>query len=378
MPAGRPRLLHVSQPTTAGVARVVAELARAQLDAGHDVHVACPPGGVLADELRAAGVPVHLWAAERSPGPGTAGELRRLRRVLRHVQPDVVHLHSAKAGLAGRLLLRGSLPTVFQPHAWSFDAATGPVRTATLAWERTATRWTSLLVCVSEQERERGHQQGVRVARTVVVPNGVDLGRLAPADEGERRAARTELALPESRPLVVCPGRLTRQKGQDVLLAAWPSVTQELPDAQLVLVGGGPDAEPLRATASRLRGVTLAGESADVGRWLAAADVVAVPSRWEGMALVPLEAMARARSVVASDVTGMRESLPAAAGALVPSEDPQALARALVARLAHVVDADSEGLAGRQHVEHCHDQRETTARLTHAALALAGDATGRR
>lgn len=361
------RLLHVAQPTDGGVARCVADLAAAQLAEGVDVHVACPGGGVLEDELRRRGVPVHRWQASRNPGLGTAGEVRRLRAVVRTVAPELVHLHSAKAGLVGRLLLHGSLPTVFQPHAWSFEAVTGTVRRATLSWERAATRWTSLLVCVSDAERRRGVEAGVAVQRTAVVPNGVDLQALPAATPKDRAAARHELGLPDG-PLAVCVGRLARQKGQDVLLAAWPEVRAAVPTAGLALVGDGPEGDALRAAGSP--GVTLAGASAAVGSWLAAADVVVVPSRWEGMALVPLEAMARARSLVASDVTGMREAVPEGAGALVPPEDPRALAQALVVRLGGQVDADAEGRAGRAHVERAHDVRSTTARVTAAALSL--------
>ncbi len=368
------RLLHVTQPTTAGVARCVADLALSQQAAGIAVAVACPRDDWLGDELRAAGVPVHPWEARRAPGPGTAGEIVRLRSVLREVRPDVVHLHSAKAGLVGRLLLRGRVPTAFSPHAWSFDATTGPVRTATLGWERAAVRWTSLLVCVSEAERRHGEDCGISVPRTVVVANGVDLVRLPLAGAKERRAARAGLGLDPGRPLAVCPGRLARQKGQDVLLAAWPTVLAAVPDAELALVGAGPDEALLRANAPPQ--VLFTGESGEVDAWLAAADVVVVPSRWEGMALVPLEAMARGRSIVASDVTGMRESLPDSAGALVPAEDPATLAHAVAARLGGEIDPDAEGRAGRAHVERAHDLRRSTAQITAACRALAG--TGAR
>ena len=91
---------------------------------------------------------------------------------------------------------------------------------------------------------------------------------------------------------MVCLGRLSTQKGQDVLLRAWPSV--QVPGAQAVLVGDGPEEEALRELAAGDATVRFAGgvPRAEAVRFLAAADVVVVPSRWEGMALVPLEAMA--------------------------------------------------------------------------------------
>ncbi|NEC37949.1 glycosyltransferase, partial [Streptomyces rubrogriseus] len=86
----RPRVLHLTQPVDGGVARVVADLTRAQLAAGLPVVVACPAGG-LADRLRALGADVRHWPSTRSPGPALAEEVRRLVRVVEDVRPDLVH-----------------------------------------------------------------------------------------------------------------------------------------------------------------------------------------------------------------------------------------------------------------------------------------------
>ncbi|WP_143642376.1 glycosyltransferase, partial [Streptomyces viridochromogenes] len=143
-----PHILHVAQPVEGGVARVVADLAAAQLAAGWRVTVAAPPGGTLTDTLTALGCAVRRWEATRAPGPRLPGEVRRLARLVREVRPDLVHAHSAKAGLAARLAVRGALPTVFQPHAWSFEAAGPVVNRVALGWERWGARWAARVVCV--------------------------------------------------------------------------------------------------------------------------------------------------------------------------------------------------------------------------------------
>jgi glycosyltransferase involved in cell wall biosynthesis len=357
------RVLHLSQPTTEGVARVVADLVRDQLERGFHVTVACPPDGGLAETVRSLGAQWSSWPATRSPGPSALGESLRVRRLVRAADPDVVHLHSAKAGLAGRLALRGSRPTVFAPHAWSFEAVRGPVRTATRTWERVAVRWTDLLVCVSRAEQDVGERAGVRVTPTVVVPNGIDVERWSPASADERARARAELDEPAG-PLAVCVGRLARQKGQDLLLDAWPAVRAAVPGARLALVGEGPELAALQERS--VDGVRFVGGSSRVADWLAAADVVVLPSRWEGMALVPLEAMARGRSVVAFDVTGIAESLPPGAGEAVAADDVPGLAAAVAARLRPGADPDAEGRVGRAHVEARHDVRATAAQVAHA------------
>ncbi|GAA1249022.1 glycosyltransferase [Kitasatospora nipponensis] len=358
-------ILHVSQPVDGGVARVVTDLVRGQRAAGHRVLVACPPEGRLAGQVAAAGAEPLDWPARRSPGPSVPAETGRLGRLVQAAAPDLVHLHSAKAGLAGRLAVRGRLPTVFQPHAWSFAAASGALATASTRWERYATRWATSVLCVSEQERLDGEAAGI-AADFTVVPNGVDLRHYAPA---ERRAARLSLGLDLSEPLAVCVGRLCRQKGQDVLLASWPAVLRRVPTARLALVGGGPDAQALAAQARALPEpyrVTLTGDVADPRRWLAAADLVVLPSRWEGMALAPLEAMAMARPVLLSEVPGAREQLPPEhrASALVPSGDPASLTGALALALSDPLECARRGAEARAWVTARHDVRSVVARVS--------------
>jgi glycosyltransferase involved in cell wall biosynthesis len=331
------RVLHVAQPTDAGVARCVADFAAEQRAHGLDARIACPPGGPLTEWLRDRHVPYAAWPAGRSPGPAVPAETLRLRRVVAAFGPDLVHLHSSKAGLAGRLALRGRVPTVFQPHAWSFAAVTGAVRAASLAWERAAARWADTVVCVSDGERADGEVAGVRARRWDVVPNGVDLSRWQPSS---RREARARLGLPDG-PLVVCVGRLSRQKGQDVLLGAWADV----PGATLVLVGDGPLRDTLAAAAPS--SVLLVGRRDDVADWYAAADVVALPSRWEGLSLAVLEALACGRPVVATDVTGMRDVLGPAS--LVPPDDAAALAAALRATLDDPPPAEAARALAERH-----------------------------
>lgn len=357
------RMLHVSQPVDAGVARVVVDLAAEQVGRGWDVWVACPTEGWLAAAARDAGASVVPWEATRSPGPSVLREVRSLAATVRRLAPEVVHLHSSKAGLAGRLAIRGSLPTVFQPHAWSFLAAQGQVARASAAWERRACRWTDRVVAVSGSEARRGAEAGVS-APVVVAPNGVDVEKWAPRD---RAAARAELGL-DPGPIALCAGRLAPQKGQDILAAVWSRVRDQVPGARLLLVGDGPARAALEGSAGL--GVELRGFSADLAPWYAAADVVVVPSRWEGMALVPLEAMASGRCVVATDVDGMREALGTDAGEVVPVEDGDALVEALVRGLSDATVAERAGRAGRARVVDLFDVRRCTAALTDSVAEL--------
>ncbi|MFF2638275.1 glycosyltransferase [Streptomyces niveus] len=359
-------VLHLVQPVDGGVGRVVADLVRAQVTSGMRVVVACPGHGPLAADVAALGAETEIWHATRDPGFGLPAEIRRVAELAGRIRPDVVHAHSAKAGFAGRLAVRGRIPTVFQPHAWSFEAVSGTTAALARGWERLAARWTARVVCVSEAERDRGTRAGVR-APWSVVHNGVDADRFRPADTADglaptaaARAALPLLAqLPPDTPLVVCVGRLCRQKGQDILLRAWPLVLRQLPRARLVLVGDGPDAERLRAGAPPT--VLFAGSVEDTAPWYRAADLVVQPSRWEGMAVAPLEAMASGRAVLLSDVDGASESLPPGqrARCLTAPEDHDAMATAITALLRDRPLRESFGREGHQHVLSTYDVRQT-------------------
>lgn len=368
-----PTVLHVSQPVDAGVPGVLLSLAADELARGWEVHVACPVDeSPLAEKATALGARVHPWAATRSPGPSVADETRRLVRIVAEVDPDVVVLHSSKAGLAGRLAVRGSRPTIFMPHSWSFEAVTGPVERASRLWERLGARWTDVTLCVSQAEADLGRRHHCIGSRAVVIPNGVDLQAWTP---GNRALARERLGLDPQAPLAVIVGRLARQKGQDVALAAWRQVTDQLPQARLALVGDGPDRADLEHQADGVASVTFVGR-ADPHEWLAAADVVGLSSRWEGMPLVLLEAMAAGRSVVSTDVAGAREAL-ALDEAIVPVEDPDALARALLARLGDPALAHAEGERNRHRAEENLDVRQAQEKVAHLVLDLVASRAGR-
>lgn len=343
---------HLVQQVDGGVARVVADLVRAQRRAGLRPVVLCPSGGRLAREATRAGARVGLWLAERTPTGNLPWEVFCAGRAVWRTAPDVVHLHGDKAGLAGRLALRGRLPTVFQPHVWSFQAARGLGSQLARRWERLAVGWTDRVLCSGEHQRQAARRAGVDAPMTVL-RTGVDLDRLPAGDQVTRRQSRAALAavhgLPQRAPLVVCVGRLTQRRGQDVLLRAWPRVLARVPGARLALVGEGPEGAALRRAAGPE--VLFTGHTEDTAPWFAAADLVVAPARWGGTGLAPLEAMAVGRPVVVSDVDGAAESLPPgqAAHCLVPPNDPAALARSLEALL---VDAELRGALGRRAGEH--------------------------
>lgn len=338
------RILHVAQPTTAGVARAVSDCALRQRDLGFEVGVACPPSGDLPKDLRRIGVNVYQWHAIREPRLRLVREVLSLHRIVKDFAPDVVHLHSAKASLVGRLALRSRVPTVVEPNGWSFLAGGPMMGRAALLWERVATRWTQALVLVSMEEKRIAERAAIDTRNALVLPNGIDGEMFPRVGDADRARAREYLGLEPDCMLVVCVGRLCEQKGQAVLLSAWPAVLDAVPGARLRLVGDGPYRETLERVVGDDASIAFVGHSTDVIRWYAAANVVVLPSRWEGMSFVMLEAASAGRQLVVSDVPGARELFPSEdAWNVVPADDVTRLTDALITALADGSSSDARG-----------------------------------
>ena len=313
-------LLLVSQPTSGGVAVCVHDLARHAASAGIDVTVASPDTESLPRWLKADDIPHVELDMRRAPGLSDLSALTRLRRLMSRF--EVVHFHSSKAGALGRIaalsIPRRQRPRIlFTPHAWSWLVG-GRLATLYRMVEKALAGTGDGIIAVSEAEAETGRRVLGRRARIFTIPNGVDTTKLSP--RGSAGGA------PED-PILVCVGRLARQKGQDVAIEALASLPSNV---RLRLVGDGPEREQYEAgaTAGEVdEGVQWVGRSAEPFEDMRAADIVVIPSRWDGLSLVLLEAMAVGSAIVATRVSGSE----AAAGVaeLVTEDDPGALAEAI-------------------------------------------------
>lgn len=327
-------LLLITELLPAGAERIVFELATRLPPDRYTVEVASlrsPDGdqgddGAVARDLLRAGVPVRpLRLRHKLDARGAL----RLAAELRRFRPDVVHAHLFHANLAARLLgwIGSEAKIVSTVHI--VERRRLPARRLL---ERLTAGRDQATVCVSQAVAEHARRD-LRVApeRLHVIPNGIDLVRFPPTDARARAAARAALDLPADAPVIGAVGRLDRQKGFDVLLAA---LAQLPPETQLVIAGSGPEESALRRQAQPLGDrVRFLGQRDDVPTVLAALDLFAMPSRWEGFGLSLAEALATGLPAVASAVDSLPEVL-GPGGVLVPPDDPAALAAALARLLA--------------------------------------------
>jgi glycosyltransferase involved in cell wall biosynthesis len=260
--------------------------------------------------------------------PGAALAVVRLACELRRLRPDVVQVHYVTVDAWGFLLLRRLLGFRVVLTAHGSDALQPRPHNARALPEllRRADAVTAVGPAVAE---ELSRRSGRPITTVRVVPNGIR------TDAWSRPSGSTA---PSNTQTVVAVGRLVPVKGHDVLLEAWAAVQRQLPQGRLVVVGDGPSRAALTGQAEALGiagSVEWAGHQPpeQLREQLHRAAVFVLPSRSEGVPLALLEAAAAGLPSVATAVGGVPALLAQGGGLLVPPEDPEALAEALLTLL---------------------------------------------
>ncbi|HVK14186.1 MAG TPA: glycosyltransferase [Gemmataceae bacterium] len=341
-------MLHVAHTVLSldvgGLERVVLELVRSGIARGYRVSVVClERPGALASRAADLGAAVHCVDKPAGLRPGTVG---KLARVFRELRPDVVHTHQLGALVYGGLAAhRAGVPVTVHTEHGKHYAHSRKAR-----WlGRFATRYARRVFGVSADiVAEILAAQVAHRSKVELAVNGIDTGKFAAADG---RAVRDALGVGPDGLLIGTVGRLAEIKQQDVLLRGFAALTKTCPGARLVLVGDGPQREPLTALAADLGiadRVTFAGVQGRPEEYLAAMDVFALTSRSEGTPLAVLEAWAAGKPVVASAVGGLPELIrDDDTGLLFPAGDAAALSERLTRLAADPAARTRLGEAGR-------------------------------
>ena len=330
------KVLQVLEATEGGTRRHLRDLVGALDPAAFQVQLAvsCGRDPGFRDDVaayRARGLSVTNVPMRRGIAPAAdAASLVRLIRCVRQLRPDLIHAHSSKAGFLARLAgLACRVPVVYTPHALPFLMTCGKREYRLYRWlERQMRGATAALIAVSAEERRAALGLGYAEGRVHLIPNGVAAG------DGRAVTVREGGVLQ-----VGFFGRLTRQKGPDLLLQAAANVVSHLPQTDFVFHGEGPLAAALRLQADELQlasrvrfeGAYPQGEAVARMRRM---DVVAVPSRWEGCPYVVLEAWQAGVPVVAAAVGGVTDLIrDGVNGVCVEADDPEALGDGLLGLL---------------------------------------------
>jgi len=304
-----------------------------------DSGLAWGPGDVLDDEARALDHVSRFEIADLVRPVAPIGDLRalaELRSAIRCYQPQVVHTHSSKAGILGRLAARlERIPVVVHTvHGFGFTPLQSPAKRAVFfRAEKLAARWTDHFVAVSRVNLDRGVELGLWQAdQASVIRAGVDLDRFRAPGDG--RDTRRSLGIPDGVSLVTQIGNFKPQKAPLDFVHAAARIAEKLPDTRFVMVGDGPlrsEAEARAAELGLADRVIFCGWWDDVPGLLAATTVSVLSSHHEGLPCSVVESLAAGVPVVATAVDGTPEVIRSGVnGELVPPGDPAALARAVL------------------------------------------------
>ncbi|WP_404479395.1 TIGR04063 family PEP-CTERM/XrtA system glycosyltransferase [Novosphingobium sp. BL-52-GroH] len=324
-----------------------------------------------------------------------------IERVVEQWRPDVIHAHSPV--LCGQAALRVArkhgIPLVYEIRAFWEDAAVGNGTGSegslkyrlTRMLENHVVREADAVVTICEGLRRDLVARGTPEGKITVMPNGVDLDLFgSPLPRDPELARELGFEGPDGPcPVIGFIGSFYDYEGLDVLIEAMPALVARQPDARLLMVGGGPREEALRAQAAAspaAAAIRFVGRVPhhEVDRYYALCDVMAYPRKRSRLTdlvtpLKPLEAMAQGKLVAASDVGGHRELVSdGRTGVLFAPDDAAACADALARLLEQRESWQAYRKAGREHVETRHDWAYNARRypLVYQMLAPQSAQTG--
>jgi len=318
-------ILHVTVPApVGGLEQVVTSLAIGQRGRGHEVTVAAvvdaPGSHPFVATLEASSVPVERLVV---PPRYYWKERKQVEHLCRQIRPDVVHLHGYRPDvLDGAVARRSGAAIISTVHGFT----AGDWKNRLFEWlDRRALRQFDRVVAVSKAQLQLLQGSGIAADRLVHIANAWT----PRTDHVPRQAARRALGLPEDAWVLGWVGRLSNEKGPDVLLDALPRIRTA--NWIAAMLGDGPQRPHLTAKAAALGDskVHWKGVVHDAARLYRAFDVFVLSSRTEGIPIVLFEAMAARTPIVATRVGGVPEVVGEAEALLVPSEDPAAIAAAI-------------------------------------------------
>lgn len=359
----RIRIAHLQLlPLLTGVQRVTLDELKG-LDRAHfEPYLICQQPGPLSEAATQANIPclfVPDLVREISPRHDWRA-LWQLRALCLTHAFDVIHTHSSKTGLLGRLAGRlAGVPLVIHTvHGYAFPAArTRRERRFYLGLEWLGARLCDAMIVLKEDDRKLAQQRlGVPTDRLILLPNGVDTERFRPRLTEERQRLRETLLNISADTLAIgMVGRLWRQKNPHCLVEAASRILRDARvDVRFFLIGDGELRESLEQRIAELGlgdRARILGWREDMPDLLPALDIFVLPSRWEGLSLAILEALACGLPVVVSDIPGNRDLVDIDRDGLVfPDDDAAALATALTRLINDAELRHAFGQAGREKV----------------------------
>lgn len=262
--------------------------------------------------------------------------VREIVSILKNNHFDILHTHGGIAGLYGRWAAhKCGVPVIVHTlHGIHYLHYRNIIlKYLYMLLERFFSKFTDAVIFVSDADRKKAERlELVPISKMVVVKNGIDFS--GSKTEVTATKKKEDIRLGISQPVVGTVARLHRQKGIPYFLKAALKICRAFTEAKIIIVGSGPIQKKLRRMAQNLSlgdSVSFLGEREDGPQLISLFDVFVLPSLWEGLPYVLMEAAALAKPVVVTDIDGVSELVKnMETGILVPPKDPESLARAVI------------------------------------------------
>ncbi len=298
---------------------------------------------------------------------------RRLCKIIRAEKPDIVHTHSSKAGILGRLAARkcGVPAIVHTIHGLPFHPYQGEaLNRLYIGLEKFAAKKCDRIITVADAMTDQAVEAGVAEREKFeTIYSGLETEFFRPIDEDARREIRSGLGFSDDDKVICKVARLFHLKGHKYLLEAMPEILKKIPEAKLLFVGDGILRRSLESTARKsglADKIVFTGLVApeELGKLLAASDIAVQCSLREGLARVLPQAMLSEVPVVSYDIDGAREVVKnGLTGRLVGPRNKQELISAVTGMLADDEARAEMGRRGRALCEKMFDHKIMTAKI---------------
>lgn len=303
------KILHITQ-SNGGVEEYL-KMFFSHIDKEHfEVEIICPNYPSMIEEMKKLGVKVHVVNMKRNMSLfSDLKDYIKIKKYIKSSNPDIVHVHSSKAGVIGRIAaVRSKVPCVYNAHGWSFSMDTSKMKKMIYAFiERICARYTAKIINISDGEKKLAIKYKIaKEDKMITIYNGIDLIKYNRVYI--RNDVLSKLNIPENAFVIGMVGRITKQKSPETFISIAERISRIFENAYFILVGDGDLKEEIQGIIEKKKlkdKVIITGWTNEVAKYVSIFDIGILTSKWEGFGLVLAEYMAMGKPIIASNVGGI-------------------------------------------------------------------------
>lgn len=304
------KVLHITQAVIGGTLEYI-KLFFNNIDVSKfEVELICPSYGPMKQQIEALGFNVYTVEMKRKINlVSDLSSYIQVSRLIKKIKPDIIHIHSSKAGVIGRIAAyRNKIPNVYNPHGWSFSMDISNRKKNMYAFiEKKCSKYCNFVINISDEEQKLALKYNICSENKMkTIYNGIDLTKYD--GNFNKKQILKELCIPEDSYVIGMVARLSKQKSPKTFLAIAAKLHTKIRNAYFILVGDGELMSELNEMIDTLgirKNIRITGWTNRVNQYISVFDVGILTSKWEGFGLVLAEYMASMKPVIASNVGGI-------------------------------------------------------------------------